>query len=113
MLNHRDRRSLAVARPPHLPVGLRSPRPSSGLTPDQALASLRAGLEFFFAETSPAAIAAEMAADRHRVQTLRRAIADRIEADLTILDALTPDADLEDGHDVEDVTLPMRGGCAA
>ena len=113
MLNHRERRSLALARPLLLPAGLRSPRPSSGLTPDQALDSLRAGLDYFFAETSPAEIAAERAADRHRVQALRREIADRIEADIAILDALTPDADLEDGHDVEDVTLPMRGGCAA
>ena len=108
----RERHRLAVIRPPLLPAGLRSPRPSSGLTPDQALDSLRAGLEFFFSGTSPAEIAAEMAADRHRVRTLRRAIAARIEADLAILDALTPDVDLEDGHDFEDVALPIRGSAA-
>ncbi len=84
---------------------IRAERPpvSSGLTPEQALDNLQAGLDFFFAETSPAEIAAQVAADRHRVRALRRAIADRIEADIAILDALAPDPDLEDTEpDLED-----------
>lgn len=51
------------------------------------------------------AIAAMRAADpdldRQRLRDLRRRIADRIEADLALLDALDGDADLEDGHDAE------------
>lgn len=58
------------------------------------------------------AIAAMRAADpdldRQRLHDLRRRIADRIEADLALLDALDGDADLEDvdvdledGHDAE------------
>ncbi|KTS30852.1 hypothetical protein NS228_06255 [Methylobacterium indicum] len=92
---------------------------SSGLTPEQALDNLQAGLDFFFAETSPAEIAAQVAADRHRIHALRDAIAARIEAEFALLDALTPDVDLEvdadaeDGHDFEDVDFPMRGGCVA
>ena len=115
----RERHRRAVISPPLLPAGLRSPRPSSGLTPEQALANLQAGLDFFFAETGPGETAARMAAGRHRVRTLRRAIAARIEAEVAVLDALTPDADLEDGadgedgHDFEDVDFPMRGGCVA
>ncbi|MDR9826199.1 hypothetical protein RCJ22_11320, partial [Vibrio sp. FNV 38] len=42
------------------------------------------GLASFFAD-----------ADRQRVRELRRRIADRIEADLTLLDALDGDADRE------------------
>lgn len=85
---------------------------SSGLTPEQALDNLQAGLDYFFAETSPAEIAAQVAADRHRIHALRDAIAARIEAESAILDALTPDVDLEDGHDFEDVALPIRGSAA-
>ncbi|GEP01896.1 hypothetical protein GCM10007887_25230 [Methylobacterium haplocladii] len=36
-----------------------------------------------------------------RVRVLRRSIADRIEADIALLDALAGDADLEDGADGE------------
>ncbi|MCJ2030928.1 hypothetical protein MKK50_16280 [Methylobacterium sp. J-043] len=43
----------------------------------------------------------EPATDHVRIRELRRAIADRIEADIALLDALTPDCDLEDGHDAE------------
>ena len=39
--------------------------------------------------------------DRQRVSELRRRIADRIEADLPLLDALDGDTDLEDSHDAE------------
>lgn len=41
----------------------------------------------------------EPATDYARIRELRRAIADRIEADIALLDALTPDADLEPGTD--------------
>lgn len=37
----------------------------------------------------------EPATDYARIRELRRAISDRIEADIALLDALTPDADLE------------------
>ena len=40
--------------------------------------------------------------DQPRIRELRRSIADRIEADLALLDALDGDPDLEDGHDAED-----------
>jgi hypothetical protein len=44
--------------------------------------------------------------ERERVRALRKRIADRIEADLALLDMLTGDADLEDenehGGDVQD-----------
>ncbi|WP_157914105.1 hypothetical protein [Methylorubrum populi] len=42
--------------------------------------------------------------DQPRIRALRRAIADRIEADIALLDALMPDCDLEDGHDTEGLT---------
>ncbi|KQS80002.1 hypothetical protein ASG32_24245 [Methylobacterium sp. Leaf361] len=42
--------------------------------------------------------------DRQRLRDLRRRIADRIEADIALLDALDGDADLEDGHDAEGLT---------
>lgn len=57
---------------------------------DQAIADIQIGLASFFAD-----------ADRQRVRELRRRIADRIEADLALLDALSPDPDLEDGYDAE------------
>ena len=40
--------------------------------------------------------------DQPRIRELRRSIADRIEADLALLDALDGDPDLEDGHDADD-----------
>lgn len=46
----------------------------------------------------------EPATDYSRIRELRRAIADRIEADIALLDAMTPDCDLEDGHDAEGMT---------
>ncbi len=85
---------------------------SSGLTPEQALDNLRSGLDYFFGETCPAEIAAQVAADLHHIHALRDTIAARIEAEFAVLDALTPDVDLEDGADFEDVTLPMWGGAA-
>ncbi|MGU3326093.1 hypothetical protein ACLBXB_04070 [Methylobacterium mesophilicum] len=51
---------------------------------DQAIADIQIGLASFFAD-----------ADRQRVRELRRRIADRIEADLALLDALDGDADRE------------------
>ena len=60
---------------------------------DLAIADIRIGLASFFAD-----------ADRQRVRELRRQIADRIEADLALLDALTGDADLEEGYDAEGLT---------
>ncbi|WP_246692035.1 MULTISPECIES: hypothetical protein [unclassified Methylobacterium] len=60
---------------------------------DLAIADIQIGLASFFAD-----------ADRQRVRELRRRIADRIEADLALLDALEGDADLEDGHDAEGLT---------
>ncbi|MFK5598349.1 hypothetical protein ACFZ8E_15360 [Methylobacterium sp. HMF5984] len=62
--------------------------------PDQAahdaIEAIRRGLDRHFSE-----------ADHRRLGTLRRSIADRIEADLALLDMLSGDADLEDGHDQE------------
>ncbi|WP_238232740.1 hypothetical protein [Methylobacterium thuringiense] len=40
--------------------------------------------------------------DLPRIRILRRSIADRIEADIALLDALAGDPDLEDGWDDED-----------
>jgi hypothetical protein len=51
---------------------------------DQAIADIQIGLASFFAD-----------ADRQRVRELRRRIADRIEADIALLDALEGDADRE------------------
>lgn len=56
--------------------------------------------------------AAALASERAALRALRKAIADRIEADIALLDALDGDPDLEDGHDAEDVTLAMRGAAA-
>ena len=57
---------------------------------DQAIADIQLGLDSFFAD-----------ADRQRVRELRRRIADRIEADLALLDALAGDADHEPDLDRE------------
>jgi hypothetical protein len=38
------------------------------------------------------------------IRDLRRRVAERIEADLALLDALDGDCDLEDGHDAEGLT---------
>ena len=60
--------------------------------------------------------AAEPETDRTRLRALRKAIADRIEADIALLDALSGDVDLEDGHDAEGGTddngLADEGGKA-
>lgn len=48
--------------------------------------------------------AADPDLDRQRIRDLRRRIAERIEADLALLDALDGDCDLEDGHDAEGLT---------
>ncbi|MGH1590432.1 hypothetical protein ACRBEV_21470 [Methylobacterium phyllosphaerae] len=45
--------------------------------------------------------AADPDLDRQRLRDLHRRIADRIEADIALLDALNGDTDLEDGHDAE------------
>ena len=57
---------------------------------DQAIAEIQIGLDSFFAD-----------ADRQRVRELRRRIADRIEADLDLLDALSGDTDHEPDLDRE------------
>jgi hypothetical protein len=57
--------------------------------------------------------AAALPSERAALRALHKAIADRIEADIALLDALDGDPDLEDGHDAEDVTLAMWGGLAA
>ena len=64
--------------------------------------------------------------ERRALRELRERIAGRIEADLAMLDALDGDPDFEvlheddedthdaePGHDIEDVTLVIRGGHAA
>lgn len=54
--------------------------------------------------------------DRQRLRELRRRIADRIEADIALLDALDGDTDLENGGDAEPslcglmVNWPAPGG---
>ena len=62
---------------------------------DRAVGEIQIGLASFFAD-----------ADRQRVRELRRRIADRIEADLALLDALDGDPDLENenehGGDIQD-----------
>jgi hypothetical protein len=57
---------------------------------DQAIADIQIDLASFFAD-----------ADRQRVRELRRQIAERIEADLALLDALAGDADHEPDLDRE------------
>lgn len=75
---------------------------------DAAIEAIREGLIRYFVE--------EDGADHQRVRELRRRIADRIEADLALLDALDEDPDIEDGGDAEpslcglSVTWPSHGG---
>lgn len=52
----------------------------------------------------------EPATDYARIRELRRAIADRIEADIALLDALTPDADFEPSFCGVGVERPTAGG---
>ena len=65
---------------------------------DLAIADIQIGLASFFAD-----------ADRQRVRELRRRIADRIESDLALLDALAGDADHEPDLDREP---DEQDGCA-
>ena len=62
--------------------------------PDQAaheaIEAIRRGLDRHFSEV-----------DRQRLEVLRRRVADRIEFDLALLDALDGDTDREDGADAE------------
>ncbi|WP_267421828.1 hypothetical protein [Methylobacterium sp. GC_Met_2] len=88
---------------------IRAMRAAEPLPPvDAAIEAIREGLIRYFVE--------EDSADRQRVRELRRQIADRIEADLALLDALDPDTDLEDSGDVEpslcglSVSRPSYGG---
>ena len=72
---------------------------------DLAIADIQIGLASFFAD-----------ADRQRVRELRRRIADRIEADLALLDALDGDTDREPDTDHEpdvDREPDEQDGCAA
>ncbi|WP_331369519.1 hypothetical protein [Methylobacterium ajmalii] len=67
-----------------------------------AILALRQGLEAYFADAGmPADLSAQMDVERHRIHELREAIANRIEADIALLDALDGDPDLEDGCDAE------------
>jgi len=67
---------------------IRAMRAAGPLPPaDAAIEAIREGLIRYFVE--------EDGADRQRVRELRRRIADRIEADLALLDALDGDADRE------------------
>ena len=63
-------------------------------------------------------MAAAHALGRARLADLRRSIADRIEADIALLDALDGDPDLEpepaeEQHDAETFGVRFRGGLAA
>ncbi|KMO33875.1 hypothetical protein [Methylobacterium aquaticum] len=76
---------------------MRQPEPEA-----PALVALRQGLETFFADAGLATdLSVQMDVERHRIHELREAIADRIEADIALLDALDGDSDLEDGCDAE------------
>lgn len=70
--------------------------PVSEITPEQALDNLRSGLDYFFGETSALDLALQMDVERARIHELRDSIAARLEAEHAILDALSPDPDLED-----------------
>ena len=67
---------------------IRAMRAAEPLPPaDAVIEAIREGLIRYFVE--------EGGADRERVRDLRRRIADRIEADLALLDALDGDTDIE------------------
>ncbi|WP_162561209.1 hypothetical protein [Methylobacterium terrae] len=67
-----------------------------------ALAALREGLEHYFSATGMAVdLSDAMCVELHRIREIREGIANRIEADLAILDAIDGTADLEDGGDDE------------
>ncbi|MCJ2097917.1 hypothetical protein [Methylobacterium sp. E-046] len=87
---------VSVAKRQQGPVtqAIRAMRAADPLPPaDAAIEAIREGLIRYFVEDD--------GANRQLVRELRRRIADRIEADLALLDALDPDPDLEDGHDAE------------
>ncbi|MEH3117082.1 MAG: hypothetical protein PGN25_05590 [Methylorubrum populi] len=52
----------------------------------------------------------EPASDYTRLLELRKAISDRIEADLALLDAIDGDPDFEDGGDAEPAMAALVGG---
>lgn len=67
-----------------------------------ALTALREGLEHYFAGAGMAVdLSDAMCVELHRIREIREGIANRIEADLAILDAIDGNADLEDGADAE------------
>ncbi|WP_167858653.1 hypothetical protein [Methylobacterium nonmethylotrophicum] len=67
-----------------------------------ALVALRQGLEAYFAASGRAVdLSAQMDVELARVGEIRAAIANRVEADIALLDAIDGDADLEDGGDAE------------
>ena len=71
--------------------------PSSGRTPKQALDNLRSGLDYLFGQEPDALdLAAQMDVERSRLQELREAIAHRLEAEFSTLDAIDGNLDLED-----------------
>lgn len=83
-----------------------------------ALAALRQGLEDYFADAGMLVdLDAQMCVELHRIREIRESIANRIEADLAILDAIDGNPDLEDGADAElnlcgiSVGLPSHDDC--
>ena len=67
-----------------------------------ALAALRQGVEDYFADAGMMVdLDAQMCVELARVREIREAIANRIEADLALLDAIDGCPDLEDGADAE------------
>lgn len=61
-----------------------------------ALAALREGLEHYFSAAGMAVdLSDAMCVELHRIREIREGIANRIEADLAILDAIDGSADLE------------------
>ncbi|MCJ2065054.1 hypothetical protein MKK63_20405 [Methylobacterium sp. J-088] len=117
--SHRDPllRQGSGRQPGPVTQAIRAMRAAEPLPPtDVAIEAIREGLIRYFVEAD--------SADRQRVRDLRRRISDRIEADLALLDALSPDPeaeltalervgrgfewsgydDAEDGHDAEGLT---------
>lgn len=78
-----------------------------------ALADLRRGLENYFSAAGMAVdLSDAMCVELHRIREVREALANRIEADLAILDAIEGCPNLEDGADAEPslgASLPFTG----
>ncbi|MCJ2048538.1 hypothetical protein [Methylobacterium sp. J-070] len=86
-------------------MALRAMRAAEPLPPaDAAIEAIREGLIRYFVE--------EDGPDRQRVRELRRRIADRIEADLALLDALDPDPEAEPSLGATEVLALCEPGAA-